>query len=126
MPTLDVLDPWISAVNTDPECCHIGRFARFSVEIDTCDGDRTYLTYATGQLYMHHEGEPLQTDIRLSGSNAAWCELVDPSAAPRRHDLLALLKAPDGIEVLAGWPEMLRNLRVLSRFVELGKTHVNV
>jgi hypothetical protein len=59
--------------------------------------------------------------ITLRGPRSAWRELADPQAAPRRHDLLALTKVADGIEIVAGRDHLIRHLRVLNRLVELGR-----
>jgi hypothetical protein len=65
----------------------------------------------------------LQEDfIHLQGSTSAWAQLADPN--PPRHDVLALLKAPDGLAVVAGYDGLLRHVRVITRLVEIGKTIV--
>lgn len=70
------------------------------------------------------DGGALVDVIHLRGSDSTWLELADADAQPLRHDLLSLIKSDDGIEVVSGWIELVRHLRVISRLVEIGKSHV--
>ena len=113
---------WAERVHADPENAHIGRFSTFRVRGEDDAGAGATLRYDRGTVTL----DPAEPDsgedlLVLRGPRSAWAELVDPDAAPRRHDLLALTKAPDGLTVVAGREHLVRHLRVLSRLVELGK-----
>ncbi|WP_258803554.1 hypothetical protein [Pseudarthrobacter sp. NS4] len=115
---------WASAVNADPENHHIGRMSRFGLRLESRDGYQADYVYTAGVLTPGKPAPGTQEDfIHLQGSAAAWVELFDANAAPRRHDLLALLKAPDGLVVVAGYDGLLRHLRVITRLVEIGKAN---
>lgn len=115
---------WVSAVNADAENRHIGRMSRFGLRLECNDGDHADFLYTEGKLTSGTPVPGPQEDfIHLQGSAAAWSELSDANAAPRRHDLLALLKAPDGLVVVAGYDGLLRHLRVITRLVEIGKAN---
>lgn len=116
------LDGWTAAVNEDAENAHIGRFTRFTARLRELEGGTVFLRYDSGTVTAERGRESV-ADIELHGSPSAWRELVDPGAAPRRHDLLSLTKAPDGIEVVAGREHLLRHLRVITRLVEVAKSH---
>lgn len=115
---------WLTAVHADPENAHIGRFSHFVLEAFTPEGGRLALEYSAGSVTFTEASE-VAGDIQLRATWRTWTELLDPDAPPRRHDLLSLIKAPDGIEVVSGWADLVRHLRVLSRLVELGKIHVD-
>ena len=125
MPVTDHLSGWLTAVNADPENAHIGRFSHFVLEALTPEGGRVTLKYSAGSVTLKEETSEVAGDIQLRATRRTWMELFDPHAPPRRHDLLSLTKAPDGIEVVSGWTDLVRHLRVLSRLVELGKIHVH-
>jgi hypothetical protein len=116
------LDGWVDAVGADPENAHIGRWSTFVVRLEDGGGSALVLRYERGTVVVD-PGGTAQPDLVLRGPRGAWRELVDASAAPRRHDLLSLTKAPDGLEVVAGRDSLLRHLRVLTRLVELGRAH---
>jgi hypothetical protein len=125
--TLSITDAWgthwVSAVNADTENRHIGRMSRFGLRLESNDSDHADFVYRAGVLTSENpEPGPQEDFVHLQGSTCAWAELADPNAAPRRHDLLALLKAPDGLAVVAGYDGLLRHLRVITRLVEIGKT----
>lgn len=126
--TLSITDTWgsrwVSAVNADPENRHIGRMSRFGLRLESNDGDHADFLYTEGTLTPGTPAPGPQEDfIHLQGSAAAWSELSDANAAPRRHDLLALLKAPGGLAVIVGYDGLLRHLRVITRLVEIGKAN---
>lgn len=113
---------WAERVHADPENAHIGRFSTFCVRGEDDAGSTATLRYDRGTVTVD-AGEPADGEdlLVLRGPRGAWAELVDPDAAPRRHDLLALTKAPAGLTVVAGREHLVRHLRVLTRLVELGK-----
>lgn len=118
------LEEWAAAVNADPENGHIGRWSSFVVRAQDEDGTERTVRYDRGTVSLGDPGGERHVDavITLRGPRSAWRELADPDARPRRHDLLALSKLPDGIEVVAGREHLIRHLRVLTRMVELGRT----
>lgn len=118
------LGAWAAAVAADPENAHVGRFSAFTVRLADDAGRHVLLRYEHGRVAVEASATDAEepADLVLRGPVAAWAELGDPDAAPRRHDLLALTKAEDGLEVVAGREHLLRHLRVLSRLVELGRT----
>lgn len=117
------VEGWVTAVNGDPECRHIGQFSRFSVEV-VCSGWSLRVHFSEGILVIVESEQALPAGdvIQLQGGASAWRDLADGNAPPRRHDLLALLKAVDGIDVISGRNELIRHLRVLTRLVEIGKS----
>ncbi|MFC7404612.1 alpha/beta fold hydrolase [Georgenia alba] len=131
------LETWLHAVGSDAENAHVGRFSRFVVDAWTTEGERYVLGYDGGVVRLEHDDGPpgsathhregvsdvgSQEDrLVLRAPRDVWRELADPSAAPRRHDLLSLTKADDGIEIVTGREVMIRHLRVLTRLVELAK-----
>lgn len=122
------LDGWASAVAEDAENAHIGRFTDVTVRLVDDRGGDVVLHYDRGRVHVedapqsNDDGAP-EADLVLRGPTSAWAELVDPEASPRRHDLLSLTKAADGIEVVSGREQLLRHLRVLTRLVEIGQAH---
>lgn len=114
---------WADAVNSDPENAHIGRWSRFAVRLLDDQGGDVVVQYRHGTVAVDAAGSGAGVDLELCGPRSAWRELVDAGAAPRRHDLLSLTKAPDGIDIVAGRDHLLRHLRVLTRLVELGRAH---
>ena len=120
------LDRWVIAVNNDLECLQIGRFSHFVVEAESTDGQRVRMRYSAGAATIvgDSDSDAHADVIHLRGSDSTWLELADADALPLRHDLLSLIKADNGIEVVSGWIELVRHLRVISRLVEIGKSHV--
>jgi hypothetical protein len=134
-----LLTRWADAITNDAENRHIGRSTQFVVLAENTTGAAITIRYDRG-IVDWHTGDtadrqspdtPVGTGfaanevdrIHLRATDAVWRELANPSAAPRRHDLLSLIKADDGIEVLSGWIALVRHLRVISRLVEIGKAH---
>lgn len=115
------LQRWADAVNADPENAHIGRWSSFDVRVQDDTGAEQTVHYHCGTVTLGPAGETSEAVITLRGSSRAWRELADPHAPPRRHDLLALTKVPDGVEIVAGRDHLVRHLRVLSRLVEVGR-----
>lgn len=116
------LESWAEDVAADPENAHVGRFSRFVVRLRDDEGGDVALRYDGGTVTLG-DGADVTADIELRAPGSAWRELVNPRAAPRRHDLLALTKAPHGITIEAGRDHLIRHLRVITRLVELGKAH---
>lgn len=112
---------WARTVAADPENAHIGRFSVFTARIGDDRGENVLIRYDRGAVGIDDGGPG--ADLELRGPAAAWRELVDDGAVPRRHDLLALTKVADGIEVVAGREQLIRHLRVITRLVELGRLH---
>jgi hypothetical protein len=113
------LDAWAGAVAADPENAHIGRFSDFVVRLLDPDGGDVVVHYDHGTVRLDDGTTSL---IVLRAARRTWRELVSSDAPPRRHDLLSLVKAVDGIEVVEGWDHVVRHLRVVTRLVELGRT----
>ncbi len=121
------LDEWAAAVAQDAENAHIGRFTDVTVRVVDDNGGDVVLHYDHGRVQVEDapdaEHRAFDADLVLRGPASAWAELVDPEPVPRRHDLLSLTKAADGIEVVRGREHLLRHLRVLTRLVEIGRAH---
>ncbi len=115
------LAAWARTVAADPENAHIGRFSVFTARLVDDRGEDVLIRYDRGAVIVE-DGGP-DADLELRGPAGAWRELVDDRAAPRPHDLLALTKAVDGIEVVAGREQLIRHLRVITRLVELARLH---
>jgi hypothetical protein len=113
------LEEWADAVAVDPENAHIGRFSDFAVRLLDTDGGDVVVHYDHGTVRWDDGATPLVT---LRAARRTWRELVSSDAPPRRHDLLSLVKADGGIEVVEGWEHVVRHLRVVTRLVELGRT----
>lgn len=134
-----LLATWTDAATNDAENRHIGRSTQFVVLAENTTGaaitiryDHGTVDWRTGETNdtpspdIHGRAAFAEADvdhIHLRATDATWRELANPSAAPRRHDLLSLIKTDDGIEVLSGWLALVRHLRVISRLVEIGKAH---
>lgn len=112
---------WADTVNADPENAHIGRWTSFVVRARDGAGHEETVRYDRGTVALGPVEDTGAAVITVCGPPSAWRELADPQAAPRRHDLLALTKATDGIEIVSGRDHLIRHLRVLTRLVELGK-----
>lgn len=143
MITCERFDIWAAAVEEDAENAHIGRFTDVTVALVDETGGAVVLHYEHGRLHVVGGTRPdddddvvaggagatgaafdeahCDADLVLRGPASAWVELLDPDAAPRRHDLLSLTKAPGGITVVRGREHLLRHLRVLTRLVEIGR-----
>jgi hypothetical protein len=115
------LQRWVEAVNADAENAHIGRWSSFVVRAQDDAGAEETVRYHRGAVAIGPVEDAGAAVITLRGPRSAWRELADPQAAPRRHDLLALTKVADGIEIVAGRDHLIRHLRVLNRLVELGR-----
>lgn len=126
MITRDWLERWVAAVAQDTENAHVGRFTNLTVRLLDDQGGDVVLHYDHGRVDVA-DGRPTEedpaagADLILEGPASAWAELIDPDAVPRRHDLLSLTKAADGIGVVSGREHLLRHLRVLTRLVEIGR-----
>ncbi|TIH29569.1 hypothetical protein D4765_17830 [Subtercola vilae] len=111
--------------NTDAELGHISRGADVIVRAECIGGTTTWMSISAEGVAA--ETNPLTRHsaetIVLRAPVSAWAELADPDAAPRRHDLLALTKAPGGIEIVEGRTSLIRHLRVLNRIVEIGRSN---
>lgn len=119
MITQEWLDGWVAAVDADAENAHIGRFTDLTVRLVATPREHLVLHYDHGSVALVEEGSDAQ--LELHGPPSVWAELLDPQAAPRRHDLLSLTKADDGLAVVSGREHLLRHLRVLTRLVEIGR-----
>lgn len=115
------LQRWTEAVNADAENAHIGRWSTFVVRAQDDAGAETTMRYHRGTVTLGPAGEASEAVIVLRASRRAWRELADPDAPPRRHDLVALTKVSDGIEIVDGGKHLIRHLRVLTRLVEVGR-----
>ncbi|MBP5935739.1 hypothetical protein [Streptomyces acidiscabies] len=112
---------WIEHVWKDPELCHTGRFSNFLIELVVSDGREIKLTYRAGTLALGDSEESDGETLTLCADLHTWTELFHGPPQPLRHDLLALLKHSQGIELRKGRLTLIRNLRVITRLVELGK-----
>ncbi|WP_219414219.1 hypothetical protein [Pseudonocardia nigra] len=115
------LAAWAGAVGADPENAHIGRFSRCAVRLlDDTDGDVVRYQWRRSPSTSAVPPMPALSCAVRAAPGANWST---PRAAPRRHHLLSLTKAADGIEIVAGRDHLIRHLRVITRLVELGRGH---
>jgi hypothetical protein len=127
------LDAWAEIVRSDPEFRHISRQTELLIVAESPSGWSCWVTVQRGSI-LAGTGAPARSEpstvdpsavepLHLTGDDSAWRELLDPHGAPRRHDLLALSKQPDGITIEGGRSQLIRHLRVINRLVEIGKNH---
>ncbi|NLU71882.1 DUF4419 domain-containing protein [Streptomyces sp. HNM0575] len=113
-PTESVLDRLASAAvsGADAELDLLARFGPVAVVID-CDGERRVVRL--GRPSEHSD------EVTLRGTAADWTALLDPAPSPGLHDLLSLGKSATTFTVSPSLEVLVRNLRILNRFVEVAR-----
>lgn len=109
-----VLDRLASAAapGADTELDLLARFGPVAIVIH-CDGERRVAVL--GQPAEHSD------EVTLRGSAGDWKALLDPAPSPGRHDLLSLSKYGTTFTVSPSLEVLVRNLRILNRFVEVAR-----
>lgn len=109
-----VLDRLASAAapGADAELDLLARFGPVAVVLD-CDGERRAVVL--GRPVEHSD------EVTLRGSADDWKALLAPSPSPGRHDLLSLSKSATTFTVSPSLEVLVRNLRILNRFVDVAR-----
>lgn len=115
------LDAMAAAAAEDPEFAHVARWSRYAIVAETPHAS-VRIVVLDGAVSLSDAPHDLET-LKLRAPVSTWRELASRSAPPRRHDLLALTKAEDGIEIIAGTATLIRHLRSINRLVEIGREH---
>lgn len=110
-----------SAARNDRELQVIGKYSDFWIDAVSPGNWRAVLNFREGSLVKVSDGELPQDHIVLSATQAGWAQVFDPQPKPLQHDLLALAKNSPDVTVGGSDVELVRNLRVLARLVDLGK-----
>lgn len=105
----------------DPEFAHISRWSRYAIV--AASAHATVRVVVRDGVVLLGDSYPDLETLYLRASLATWHELLSRTAPARRHDLLALVKAEDGIEIVAGRATMIRHLRTITRLIEIGRDH---
>lgn len=100
---------------TDTELDLLARFGPVTVVIE-CDGTRRSVTL--GRPVEHSD------EVTLRGPAGDWEALLGPAPPPGRHDLLSLSKSGTDFALLPSLEVVVRNLRILNRFVEVAREAV--
>jgi hypothetical protein len=110
-----------AAVQSDRELQVIGKYSDFWIDAVSPGNWRAVLNFREGSLVTASSGELPQDHIVLSATQSGWGQVFDPQPKPQLHDLLALAKNSPDVTVGGSDVELVRNLRVLARLVDLGK-----
>lgn len=110
-----------TAVQSDRELQVIGKYSDFWIDAVSPGNWRAVLNFREGSLVTASSGELPQDHIVLSATQSGWGQVFDPQPKPQLHDLLALAKNSPDVMVGGSDVELVRNLRVLARLVDLGK-----
>lgn len=110
-----------SAVQSDRELQVIGKYSDFWIDAVEPGKWRAVLNFRKGSLVAASPEELPQQHIVISATKTGWGQVFDPQPKPQQHDLLALAKNSPDVTVGGSDVELVRNLRVLTRLVDLGK-----
>ncbi|WP_284989529.1 hypothetical protein [Arthrobacter sp. efr-133-TYG-120] len=110
-----------NAVQGDRELQVIGKYSDFWIDAISSGNWRAVLNFREGILLTVPPDELPQDHIVISATQAGWGQVFDPEPKPLQHDLLALSKNSPDVTVGGSAVELVRNLRVLARLVDLGK-----
>lgn len=110
-----------NAVQSDRELQVIGKYSDFWIDAVSPGNWRAVLNFREGRLLVATPEELPQGHIVISATQAGWGQVFDPQPKPLQHDLLALAKNSPDVTVGGSDVELVRNLRVLARLVDLGK-----
>ena len=124
--TLPVIsDVWFThlanAVHTDRELQVIGKFSDFWIDAVSPGNWRVVLNFQSSSLIPTPWKDLPKDHIVISASPTGWGQIFDPHPKPLLHDLLALGKNSPDVALGGSDVELVRNLRVLARLVDLGK-----
>jgi hypothetical protein len=110
-----------NAVQHDRELQVIGKYSDFWIDAVSPGNWRAVLNFQGGTLVSASPADLPQEHIVLSATQAGWGQVFDPKPKPQQHDLLALAKNSPDVTIGGSDVELVRNLRVLARLVDLGK-----
>lgn len=110
-----------NAVRSDRELQVIGKYSDFWIDAVSPGNWRAVLNFREGRLLTVPSDELPKDHIVISATQAGWEQVFDPRPKPQQHDLLALAKNSPDVTVGGSDVELVRNLRVLARLVDLGK-----
>lgn len=120
-----ISEPWFArlgtAVQSDRELQVIGKYSDFWIDAVSPGNWRAVLNFREGRLVTASSAELPREHIVLSATESGWGQVFDPQPKPQLHDLLALAKNSPDVTVGGSDVELVRNLRVLARLVDLGK-----
>ena len=120
-----ISDVWFThlanAAQSDRELQVIGKYSNFWIDAVSPGNWRVALNFHGSNLIpTPWKGLP-PDHIVLSATQSGWGQVFDPQPKPLLHDLLALAKNSPDVTVGGSDVELVRNLRVLARLVDLGK-----
>lgn len=124
--TLPVIsDVWFThlanAVHADRELQVIGKYSDFWIDAVSPGNWRVVLNFQNSSLIPTPWKDLPADHIAISASPTGWGQIFDPDPKPLLHDLLALGKNSPDVALGGSDVELVRNLRVLARLVDLGK-----
>jgi len=109
------------AARNDRELQVIGKYSDFWIDADSPGNWRIALNFREANLIPTPSKELPRHYIVISATQAGWEEVFDPQPKPLHHDLLALAKNSPDVTVGGSDVELVRNLRVIARLLDLGK-----
>lgn len=110
-----------NAGQDDRELQVIGKYSDFWIDAVSPGNWRAVLNFRAGTLGAVPAEELPKEHILISATQAGWGQVFDPQPTPQLHDLLALAKNSPDVTMGGSDVELVRNLRVLARLVDLGK-----
>ena len=110
-----------NAVQADRELQVIGKYSDFWIDAVSPGNWRVALNFRNANLAPTPWKDLPRDHIVLSATQVGWGRVFDPQPKPQQHDLLALAKNSPDVTVGGSDVELVRNLRVLARLVDLGK-----
>lgn len=110
-----------NAVHGDRELQVIGRYSNFWIDAVSPGHWRVALNFHGSSLIPTPWKDLPLDHIVISATPVGWGQIFDPQPKPLLHDLLALGKNSPDVTLGGSDVELVRNLRVLSRLVDLGK-----
>ncbi len=106
---------WRTAVAGDAEYQLIARWTDATIQL--CDDTSSY-TYTVNAFGLRPRDDTAKM-IVLHGSNHAWTDFLADPPPPHAHNLLAMDRRRDDFTIAAGREELIANLRVLNRVMDL-------
>ncbi|GAB13259.1 hypothetical protein ARGLB_037_01100 [Arthrobacter globiformis NBRC 12137] len=109
------------AVHSDRETQVIGRYSDFWIGAVSPGNWQVALSFRISELVPAPWEDLPREHILISATQAGWEQIFDPQPKPLHHDLLALAKNSPDVTVSGSDVELVRNLRVIARLIDLGK-----
>lgn len=110
-----------NAVLGDRELQAIGKYSNFWIDALSPGNWRVALNFQGSSLFPAPWKDLPPEHIVISATQTGWGQVFDPDPKPLLHDLLALGKNSPDVAIGGSDVELVRNLRVLTRLVDLGK-----